>query len=364
VRCLSIGAGLLLLATLAPAQAEATPPEVRAAAAPSRVVVLVGDNADDAVLREAAVRLRAELGAAGFDVVRVARTPGVDLRADMERAAREAGAFAAATISRSPAGATADLWIADRLTRKTVVRTAEVGGASTPSVLAVRAVELLQASLLESSAPRSPAKGEGSDAAERTLPDDVTRWMAPPQPRPGPLEGLGLEAGAAVLLSTDRLGPALGPMLRLSLGGSRRELSIPAGVAARLTFTGPVLGPALGGALGTVSVRQELAVMEAVCTLESDAPVAPVLSAGMGVYHLHASGAPEEPYRSAAGEVWSLAAVVGAGAAVRITERAAVLVDGHALFTEPRPVVALARERLGSAGRPSFAGFLGLLVRL
>lgn len=367
-------ASLLLAPALAPARAAAAPPQPAAAAA-SRVVIVEGDT-DDPLVREAATRLRAELGAAGFEVVRVPRGREGDARAALERAALDEGAFAAAAIFRSRAGATADLWIVDRVTQKTVVRTVEVAGAAAPSVMAVRAVELLQASLLEANLLSSRAPPEGAAGGARAaVPEDVQRWMAPVRRqagadpavgRPGMLAGFGVEAGLAALLSAGGIGPALGPALRLSYGAGAGSGggALPAGLAARLTFAGPALGPALEGALGTVSVRQEMALLEAVWALETGTAVSPVLSAGVGGFHLFISGDPLPPLRSATGEVWSIAATLGGGAGLRLTERAALLLDVHAVFAEPRAVVTLGGERLGTAGRPTFAGFLGLLVRL
>ncbi|WP_437818485.1 hypothetical protein [Sorangium sp. So ce1078] len=374
MRSLPLMASLLLAPALAPARAAAAPPQPAAAAA-SRVVIVEGDT-DDPLVREAATRLRAELGAAGFEVVRVPRGREGDARAALERAALDEGAFAAAAIFRSRAGATADLWIVDRVTQKTVVRTVEVAGAAAPSVMAVRAVELLQASLLEANLLSSRAPPEGAAGGARAaVPEDVQRWMAPVRRqagadpavgRPGMLAGFGVEAGLAALLSAGGIGPALGPALRLSYGAGAGSGggALPAGLAARLTFAGPALGPALEGALGTVSVRQEMALLEAVWALETGTAVSPVLSAGVGGFHLFISGDPLPPLRSATGEVWSIAATLGGGAGLRLTERAALLLDVHAVFAEPRAVVTLGGERLGTAGRPTFAGFLGLLVRL
>lgn len=375
MRSLTLLLWLLLASAPAVARADAAPPGApsrKAEAAASRVVI-VEAGVDDPLVLEAATRLRAELGAAGFEVVHVVRAPEGDLRAGLERAAKEAGAFAAATIVRSRTGATADLWIVDRVTQKTVVRAVEATGAAAPSVMAVRAVELLQASLLEASlqGPHGRAAEDGGAA----VPDDVRRWMAPVRTRagmpPAPvlagmLAGVGVEAGFVALLSVDGIGPALGPALRLSygVGADGRGGALPAGLAARLTFAGPTLGPTLAGEHGTVSVRQEMAFLEAVWALDTGGAISPVLSAGVGGVHLFVSGDPLPPLRSATGDVWSVAAALGGGAGLRLTERAALLVDAHAIFAEPRAVVTLGGERLGTAGRPTFAGFLGLLVRL
>lgn len=331
-------------------------------------VVLISAATDDDVLREAGTRLQAELNAAGFDVVRIERaaTEERELRALMERAARDEGAFAAATISRAEAGAEVDLWIVDRVTDKTVIRTIEDGGTAAPSVLAVRAVELLQASLLEATAARSardapPAKSpppaeSAPPARAAKLPQDVARWLSPPLPRPGILEGVAMEAGAVMLQSAGGIGPAVGPMLRLSFGAPR--------LAGRLTVAGPAVAPALAGAFGTLSVRQELALLELVYVFPGDGALVPVLSAGAGAYHLYAAGDPIPPYQAATGDVWSVLAGAGAGAGLRLSDRTTALADLHVLLTEPRPVVKLAGEELGTAGRPTVAFSLGILTRL
>jgi hypothetical protein len=135
-------------------------------------------------------------------------------------------------------------------------------------------------------------------------------------------------------------------------------------LAGRLTIAGPTFAPPLEGRAGTISVRQELAALEAVYAPAASAPIVPVFSAGAGAFHLHAVGAPRPPYMSARGDVWAAFLCAGAGFGVRLSDRTAALVALNALFTEPRAVIHLAGEPLGSAGRPTFAVFFGLSVRL
>ena len=366
----------MLAAALAAGRAAAQPapaPAAPAAAAPSRVV-FVAAAGDDEILREAATRLRAELRAAGFEVT-VADRPAVgpggaeqpvaadDLRASMGRVARDAGAFAAASLSRVGSRAVVDLWIVDRATGKIMLHRVSGGGASAPSVVAVRAVELLQASLLEASARRGEAAdgGPAPPGVERRR-TPAPHPPAPAAPRPGLLEGVTVAAGAFVLQSADGVGPALGPALRLSIGP---PWPVARGAfAGRLTLAGPAVAPALSGPLGEVSVRQELAALELVYALPVDGPVVPVFSVGAGAYHLRVSGAPDPPFRSAVGDVWAALASAGAGVGIRLTDRVAALAEVQLLLTEPRPVIQLDGETLGTAGRPTFASFLGILARL
>ena len=55
---------------------------------------------------------------------------------------------------------------------------------------------------------------------------------------------------------------------------------------------------------------------------------------------------------------------LGADLGIRITDRTALLLDAHAIFTTPRPVVTLAGTPVGSAGRPSILVTATFLVRL
>jgi hypothetical protein len=331
-------------------------------AEPSRVVILRG-AADDARSEEAANRLRAELAAAGFDVVMASPPADAQPRAAMESAAIEARAFAAVMILPAMGGAAADVWVVDRVTGKTLIRTVQVGGPSAPADLAVRAVELVQASLLEATAaPKAgpaSAPAAASASAPASIPEDVRSWMEPErEPPPRLFTGLGIEAGAGLLQSTGGIGPAFGPVLRLSLG-------IRAGFAGRLAFAGPAVGPDLTSSLGSASVRQELVALDLIYAFESPGvPVALVLSLGGGGYHLHATGAPNPPYAGDSDEVWSALADIGVGGALRFSSRAALLLDVHTLFTAPRPVVTLAGQELGSAGRPSFLVTLGIVASL
>jgi hypothetical protein len=148
--------------------------------AASRVAV-VRPRKPSADIAEATTRLAAELRAAGFEVAVVDARPGVDARTQVERTQLDPRPFATIALVGTERGAVADVWVADHLSSKTLVRRVDVGAdTAVPSALAIRAVELLRASLLEVS-----ASGTRPGAA---VPEDVARWMAAPAaaatPRP------------------------------------------------------------------------------------------------------------------------------------------------------------------------------------
>lgn len=97
-----------------------------ARAEPSRVLV-VRERGDDAVVERAEVRLSAELRAAGFLVDERLAEGDADARRLVEQPA-DGGAFATVLLQRAVAGASTDVWVADHVTHKTVVRRMDAQG--------------------------------------------------------------------------------------------------------------------------------------------------------------------------------------------------------------------------------------------
>jgi len=119
-------------------------------------IVLVTDQNGTHV----AAMLRSELKALGMDVVEQAQRPDEVLPRDLTAAARSGGAIAAFRVLVAPAAV--EVWIADRVTGKVVLREVlpqGVGSTVEDSVVVLRAVELLRASLAEVEAPHPP-RGE------------------------------------------------------------------------------------------------------------------------------------------------------------------------------------------------------------
>ena len=114
-------------------------------------VALIEDPSDSTIVP----RLRAELLGLGLDVTMVARKEPESLPQDLIAAARDSNAVAAFRIVL--AGDRADVWIADWVTGKVVLREMLPRGPELDGrVVALRAVELLRVSLMELDAPRAP----------------------------------------------------------------------------------------------------------------------------------------------------------------------------------------------------------------
>jgi hypothetical protein len=315
-------------------------------------VALVRSSSSDPVLREASTRVRAELIDAGFEVVEVDRAPG-DPRSEVEDAAPTTTSFATVAMNRAPNGAFADVWISDHLTGKTVVRRIEVGaGPNATAVLAIRALELLRASLLEVAAKAPPSEPPMS------APNDVMKWIAPalpPAPAAPVLQGSALGLGALALHGLSGIGIAVGPTASFSHGVGPWF--------ARVTLAGPLLGPELHAAAGSATVRQELAA-GAVGWASEPKPLGVYAWVGAGGFDLHTDGSAVAPNRGFSRDVVSFLWTAGVGGLARVGPRIALTADLTAVFLDPQPIVVIAGKDAGSAGAPSVGGALGVLVGL
>jgi hypothetical protein len=348
----------LVALVVALALALGTPRRAGAADAPSRVAV-VRPASDDPLLREANTRLRAELTASGFEVTEVDRAPG-DSRSEVEAESENTGSFATVFMDRSGGSAFADVWIGDRVTGKTVVRRLRVGAApNAASLLAIRALELLKASLLEVAAA-GPRTAE--ETPRREPPKDVMRFVEPSLPvrEPPPsrfFEGAALGVGAFALDGLRGIGFALGPTILVSHG-----LSGP--VFGRFLIAAPLVGSSFDEAEGTASLRQELFSLDVGVAHHVTRALDVFGHAGFGAYHLHVTGSAREPFRSTSDDVLSVLGAAGGGVALRVGRRIALTADASAIGLVPQPGVKIAGRRAGSAGAPSLGLSFGVLVGL
>jgi len=201
-------------------------------AAENRVVVLARQGDDTAH------RLVRELATAGFDA-EVQTDDGQDIAS----AAREADA--AAAIRASLSGRTVQVWVADRVTDKVVIRTIDIAPGEEPlePLVVLAAVELLRASLMEIHARHRPA-GEVPPSAAATAFSAPPAKDQPTAPRLQVVLGpgftfLGARTGISANVSA-ALGVLLAGRLFLSVSGiaplSRHRISEPEGSAIIVPF--------------------------------------------------------------------------------------------------------------------------------
>jgi len=325
-----------------------------------RARVALAQPADsDEVQAEVATRIRAELETAQFEVVVVTLEAGVDPRQGVEMAGIEPRPIATVAIVRLQNRPAVDVWVSDRVTGKTLVKRLDVArrDAQVTSALAIHAVELLRASLLE--LRTQPALREGAPAeAAAAVPKEVGEWIDRAILPEAPKALLGrpaLGVAAAAIYSAPRVGVAFAPALRVSIGTA-------SGFAGRISIVGPGFGSEQQATSGSASLRQELALAEIVYA-PSRRWLVPIASAGIGGYHLRVKGDATDPrYRGVPSDVWALVADVGVGVAARLGSNAAVTLDLHGFVTQPAATVAIGNTTVGTIGRPSLFTSFGLLA--
>ena len=354
--------------------------------AASRVAIVKPREARD---QEAIVRLEAELRAGGFEVTVLTAQRGMAPREQVESVQLDPPPFAIIAITRTATGAAADVWVADRLSKKTVVRRLEPSSEQ-PGAMAIRAIELLRASLLEVEAD-----------PEAKLPDDVARWMRaddaqpppPPQPQlvpltppapvpqvlvpppslqrppppsfappPSPEPVVGYDSATVSIAP----GLLVGALIDVAFAPTiRTSVPLPLHFFLRATLLGTVVDNTLEAEAGTASVRQDLMLAEVGRGFgEPDDLFVPLLSLGVGAYHLGARGRAEPPFDSLGGDAWSFAMTAGGGLTLRLADPLALILEAHMVIVLPRVSVKIGEETLGPHGLPLFLPTLGLLINL
>jgi hypothetical protein len=337
-------------------------PSLAQQALPAPKVILLRPPAAPAAVSEALVRLQAELTVEGFDAQVIELGLGLDVRASLEKVAPTMAATAVVAVVAGGDPASAELWVVDRMTGKTVVRRVHADpkvAARIAEVLSIRAVELLRASFLELAITSRPSP----DVVEEPLPSApvVTRFVTEQLEEAEPDWTWAVEAGGGgmgaiqgVSGGTTLLGEFL-PVARVQRAFSKRW-------CARISFSG--LGTQARVTLpgGYANVSQTTALVEGLVRFRRGRRLEPVVSLGAGILRLTAEGHESAPY--IAGNAWRVSAAVDAGAGVRMPlrpRRVELGIEFHVLFAEPYPVVRFSETEYARAGRPSLLASVTLL---
>ena len=176
---LGVAAAIVASALVAPGRARAE--------SGATLVAIVTAEPNSSLTR----RVRAELEGLGVDVI-VLKPPdeGSPSRAPLEQAARSVGAVAAVRLVASSEGKV-EVWVADRVTGKAVVRELDApeSGASDAAV-AIGSVELLRASLMELHSGEPPHGDAPANEKIQALalalqpPEDRRAWDSARAPEP------------------------------------------------------------------------------------------------------------------------------------------------------------------------------------
>ncbi|WP_437978648.1 hypothetical protein WMF11_20395 [Sorangium sp. So ce295] len=368
------GAGWALgLCLLVAPEARAAPPDPPPEP-PRTKVVLIADRRSDSIM----ARVYAELATLGFTVVVVRGGAEPPSQGPIETSAREAGAAAEIRVTEVPGGV--EISIARGATGQSVHSAVM---ADDPATVAVRAVELLRASLLDVRSPR-PSQGEvEADPEARAVVD----MQEPPPARPAPVAAARPRAdgtsrpppppalGPGAIRSTPMtFGVGAAPAILWSAGGvpatPMLDVSGYAMIRSRLglsTFVQiPLASASREGKEGTRHTRIALAALGMRVPLgPTDAAWLPSAGAGLAAAWLHVEGEGRSPrYAGRSEDAYAVAAYLRAGLSFAPTPHLRISEHLLAGIAVPRLVIDAAGRATDTWGRPFLGASLGVEVVL
>lgn len=322
---------------------------VSISASAQRIVLLRPRGADPALL-EAFGRLKGELMSHDFEVIVVDAEEVEASPRRLGKVAEQARAVASISLVRSEGLATADVWISDRVTGKTTMRTiATAANREASSVLAIRAVDLLRTSLREFPAGEKPPTDVVGASPERA-PAHVREWAAQrPERKPW-----AVDAGIALQSTLSTLGSVYGPSIAVGYNTGEH-------FGFALVFQGPLTGAHASADRASVSLENEQLFGEVRYRPVVQSWWALEATGALGAHRFDVEGRARAPYVGRSDSALTGLAALGLGFELRLASSAALVAFGRALWLAPRPVVRIADSKL-SYGHP--AAQLGANLRV
>jgi hypothetical protein len=282
-------------------------------------------------------RLEAELQIHGFDTVTIVseRSDAATLSAQVSKV----HALAAIAVVERGRSAALEICVVDRATGQINTRTLEPEARDeAPSLLAVRAADLLRANQEPAPPPaarpkaaRRPATPRAASRDEDEPEEEPERDVSRERPR------FWLSAEANMLHAGARFGLAFGPQLGLWYWPNEW-------LALGLSGAGPLSG-SLNESLGTALLRQELFWLEARVLVLRVGPLSFAPLAGAGVYFLQAEGSRvNEPLRPRSAALWNWLGHLGLRVDVELLAHLSLGAALRVRALVPGVVIAVANE--------------------
>jgi hypothetical protein len=334
-----------------------------------RILVLERANGSDSD-HEITTRVRAELGAAGFEVV-VLPVSENDPKQAVEDAGHELHPASVLLVERLAPNDTdkgesggAELWLADRMLRKTVVLrlkpeaaeadSADRSGANSREAarVAVQAVELVKARLAELAVTREHE------------PSPPPKPLIARPPTPPELRGThpNLTVGLGLLKGFQKSQQALTPVVRLGVALPERWT----GDVLAIDFRGGFVG--LGSAArvehgpGAATVRHTAVSLDAVMRFLPKRRVQPFVSLGGGALVLDVAGDAPDPYRNSSSRTVSGLVNASGGVWLQPVPGIGLVLEAQLLDAWSKTVVRIAGEDAAEVAAPLLLMSAGVMA--
>jgi hypothetical protein len=314
------------------------------------IVAIVRPANPPPLITETLGRISGELTSVGF-ATEIVDEPVADeaksgraSRSWLELLATRRGFDAVVAIVGDAAPDSVEVWVVDKVTKKSVVRTVHLGQADehTPKTLSVRAIELLRSSFLEIDlAATEPRHGTSS-----VPPTAVVQFLERERLARRP-ERFGVELGGLAIMSLGGVGPALLPVLRL-------DWALSASLAVQLTLAGLGTHPTVDNQEGSAEVSQAFGLLGARYSFGALQMLRPYLVLSTGALHTTAEGRTESPAnQERQAKRWSFLFDGGVGTWLRLRDRLFLSLDLHGQMAEPRIAIRFAREVVATSAGPN-----------
>lgn len=317
-------------------------------------VVIVRPKPGDAALGEMFNRLQGELRMLGFDTI-IASSHEAPTFEELQRVAELGQAAATIAIERVDKEPTSHVWFMDHETSKARILSISLPETDeTPTLLALRTVELLRSSVRE----RSSVPGRGQRESSAALPVEVEPHRAVPRTFDMRSDSevspaLTLRLDAAWIWNSIEPAGLVGPALS---AGYR--------VHPNWEFAVRLLVPLSNQTIATESARAKFrtdsvsAESRWKLRVAGDSLAIESLLA-LGTVHCSATGTAVEPLRGRDASGWVASAAFGIGAWLEMSAHWSVGLSGRIGLLAPRPIVRVA-GRDERFGRPWIEFALGL----
>jgi hypothetical protein len=327
-------------------------------------VLLLEHETDDEAGREITTRVRGELSAAGFEVV-VMPIADEDPQQAVESAGHELHPASVLLVERLVSDrngraheASAELWLADRMLRKTVVlrlKPEDETHATPAARIAVQAVELVKARLAELALTR-----EREPTALPTPPP------VPLPPGAPPARGVhtNLTLGIGMLEGFQDGQQALSPVLRLGLVLPDGWTGDTLAVDVRGGFVGLGRSSRIVRDPGSVTLRHTIVGLDVVARFLPNQRAQPFVSLGAGLLALDVAGDAPDPYRNASSRTLSGLVNASGGLWLQPLPGFGLVLEGQLIDAWSKTVVRIAGEDAAEVAAPLLLVSAGLMVEL